>query len=373
MIEPAKTNATAQTDAKHRSRSVGRKFKFVIVAAVLLCALWAGGWFWANRIATERIAAMKADFIAEGGVIGCTADQLGGFPFKFSIDCTPASLELPARGFSASVGALEAIALIYNPGHVLASLRGPLELQAQMAQGLGPIDVEANWSSLETSVRVGTSRLKRFSAVADDLTSTISAPADPRIPTAARAKHAELHLLQNDSDATALDLATTVDGFAATIPGAPTLPDLSAKLYAILPGALPELRDRHVDPLPAWLAAGGQVKLGQLSIDIGGFLANASGDLTVARDGVISGRVAIRVDQLEKLPDLAETIHPGSRNRVAQILGPLSAFLKPVQVDGKTWRETTLTIKNGRVSAGFIPLGRLPPLKLGNAAGIAGS
>ena len=58
---------------------------------------------------------------------------------------------------------------------------------------------------------------------------------------------------------------------------------------------------------------------------------------------------------------------------MAQILVPLSAFLKPVQVDGKTWRETTQTIKNGRVSAGFIPLGRLPPRKLGNAAGVAGS
>jgi hypothetical protein len=33
-------------------------------------------------------------------------------------------------------------------------------------------------------------------------------------------------------------------------------------------------------------------------------------------------------------------------------------------MDGRTWRETTLTIKNGRVQAGFIPLGRIPPLKL---------
>jgi len=370
MIDPAKTDATAGADAaaKTRPRSARRKFQFVIAAAVLLCALWAGGWFWANHIATERIAAMKADFVAEGGVIGCDAESLGGFPFKFTLDCAPASLELPSRGLSASVGALEAIALLYNPGHVLASVQGPLALKAP-----GDLAVQANWTSLQTSIRVGTSRLKRFSAVTDDLTTTISAPADPRLPTAARAKHAELHLLQNDADATALDLAGTVDGFAATIPGAPQLPDLAAQLYATLPGALPELRDGHVDPLPAWLAAGGQVKLGQLGIDIGGFLANASGDLSVARDGVISGKVAIRVDQLEKLPDLAELLHPGSRDRVAQILVPLSAFLKPVQVDGKTWRETTLTIKNGRVSAGFIPLGRLPPLKLGNAAGVAGS
>ncbi|MBN9027630.1 MAG: DUF2125 domain-containing protein [Rhizobiales bacterium] len=367
MIDPAKTDATATVDAA-RPRSARRKFQFVIAAALLLCAIWAGGWFWANRIASERIAAMKADFVAEGGVLGCNAESLGGFPFKFTLDCAPASLELPSKGLKAQVGAMEAIALIYNPGHVLASVQGPLALKAP-----GDLGVEANWTSLQTSVRVGTSRLKRFSAVADDLTTTINAPANPRLPTAASAKHAELHLLQNDADATALDLAGTVDNFAATIPGAPPLPALSAKLYAILPGALPELRDGHVDPLPAWIAAGGQVKLGQLNLDVGGFLANASGDLTVAPDGVISGKVAIRVDQLEKLPDLAETIHPGSRDQVAQILGPLSAFLKPVQVDGKTWRETTLTIKNGKVSAGFIPLGRLPPLRLGKAAAIAGS
>ena len=366
MIDPAKTDPSAETDAvaPPRTRSARRRFQFVIGAAILLCALWAGGWFWASRIAEERIAAIRADFVAEGGVIGCDAESLGGFPFKFTADCTPASLELPSRGLSVSVGGLEAIALIYNPGHVLASFKGPLALTAP-----DNLDVQANWTSLETSLRVGTTRLRRFSAVADDLTSTIRAPAEMLLPTAIRANHAELHLLQNDADAAALDLAGTVDAFAATIPGAPQLPDLSAKLYAILPGALPELRDGRVDPLPAWLAAGGQVKLGQLSVDVGGFLANASGDLSVARDGMISGQVAIRVDQLDKLPDLIEIIQPGSRNRVAQMLGPLSAFLKPVQVDGRTWRETTLTIRNGRVSAGFIPLGRLPPLHLGPAAG----
>jgi hypothetical protein len=360
MIDPAGKDASAPA----KPRSVRRKFQFVIVAALVLCALWAGGWFVANHLASEKIAALKADFVARGGVIGCDQESLGGFPFKFSLNCAPASLDLPERGLSARVGALEAIALLYNPGHVLTSVQGPLSLKAP-----GDIGVEANWTSLETSLRVGTSSLKRFSAVTDNLTSTITAPLATRLPTAASAKHAEIHLLQNSADATALDFAGTVDDFATTIPGAPPLPKLSGQLYATLPGALPEFRDGRVDPLPAWLAAGGQLKLGRLSLDVGGFLAMSSGDLSVARNGEISGRVAIRVDQLDRLPDLAETLHPGSRDRVAQIIGPLSAFLKPVEADGKTWRETTLTIKNGKVSAGFIPLGRIPPLKLGAATG----
>ena len=355
MNAPAGKEAPAQA----RPRSARRKFQFLLVAVLILAALWTGGWFVANHLASQKIAALKADFVARGGVIGCDAESLGGFPFKFTIDCATASIEWPERGLSARVGALEAIALIYNPGHILAAVQGPLSLKT--GDGLG---VEANWSSLQTSLRTGTSRLKRFSAVADDLTSAITAPAGRILPSALAAKHAELHLLQNSADATALDLAGSVEALATTIPGAPALPPLTSQLYATLPGALPELNNGRVDPLPAWLAAGGKVRLERLGIDVGGFLAMASGDLVVARNGEISGRVAIRVDQLDRLPDLAETLHPGSRDRVAQILGPLSAFLKPVEVDGKTWRETTLTIKNGRVQAGFIPLGRIPPLKL---------
>jgi hypothetical protein len=355
MIQPAAKEAPGQA----RPRSTRWKFQLLLVAVLILAALWTGGWFVANHFASQKIAALKADFIARGGAIDCDAESLGGFPFKFTIDCTPASFEWPERNLSARVGGLEAIALIYNPGHILAAVQGPLSLTAE-----GGLGVEANWSSLQTSLRTGTSRLKRFSAVADDLTSTIAAPAGRILPSAVSAKHAELHLLQNGSDATALDLAGSVEALTTTLPGAPVLPPLTSQIQATLPGALPELNDGRVDPLPAWLAAGGQVKLERLGIDVGGFLAVASGDLAVARNGEISGRVAIRVDQLDRLPGLAETLHPGSGNRVAQILGPLSAFLKPVQMDGRTWRETTLTIKNGRVQAGFIPLGRIPPLKL---------
>src|SRR5690606_30248664 len=127
---------------------------FLLVAVIVLAALWMGGWFVANHLASQKIAALKADFIARGGVVDCDAESLGGFPFKFTIDCTPASFELPERGLSAQVGALEAIALIYNPGHVLTAVQGPLSLKMN-----GDLGVEANWSSLQTSVRIGTSRL----------------------------------------------------------------------------------------------------------------------------------------------------------------------------------------------------------------------
>jgi hypothetical protein len=357
MIAPA-GNATP---GKASPRPTRRKFQYLLVAVLVVIALWTVGWFVANHLASQRIAALKADFIARGGVIGCDAESLGGFPFKFTVDCSPASFDLPERGLSATLGGLEAIALIYNPGHVLTSVQGPLAFKA--GNGIG---VDANWSSLQTSIRVGTSRLKRFSAVADDLASTITAPVGRTLPSAVGAKHAEVHLIQNGADATALDLSGIVDGLTTTIPGAPNLPSLSAQLFATLPGALPELNDGRIDPIPAWIAAGGKIKLERLGLDVGGFLAMASGDLSVAANGEISGRVAIRIDQLDRLPDLAETLQPGSRDRVARILGPLSAFLQPVQVDGKTWREATLTIRNGKVQAGFIPLGRIPPLKLPN-------
>ncbi len=74
----------------------------------------------------------------------------------------------------------QAIALLYNPGPVLASVQGPLALKAP-----GDLAVQANWTSLQTSIRVGTSRLKRFSAVTDDLTNRFSAIDLVRVASAA--------------------------------------------------------------------------------------------------------------------------------------------------------------------------------------------
>ncbi|MCX5494593.1 DUF2125 domain-containing protein [Kaistia dalseonensis] len=374
MTTPAEPDEPIATDMDHAPKAdpteappakpARRRFQLIILAALLLVALWSAGWFAIRHYAEGRLAAIQQDVADQGGSFACESERISGFPFRFVLNCTPAAITLPDSGLSARVSAVEAIALAYNPTHLLAAAQGPLVLR--LHDGLG---VNAEWSAAKASLRVGLSgRLKRFSGVVDDLDISLESPDKLIAATDLKAKHGELHLLQADGDATALEIWSTAQGLAAMLPGAPALPTLNGDVHAILPGALPAHRDETVDPVAAWLAAGGEVKLDRLGVDVGGFMAVASGDLTVSPDGLVSGRVAVRVDQLDKLPDLIEAIRPGHRDQVARIIGPLAAFLKPVTVDGKTWRETTVTIKDGRATVGFIPLGTIPPLKLAKTA-----
>jgi hypothetical protein len=352
-------SAVEPVSARVATRS-RRRFQILIAVVIALAALWSVGWFVGRHYAARELNKIERKFAEEGGSITCGGQAITGFPFKFVLDCAPAALALPDGRLNVRVGALEAIGLVYNPLRVIAAAQSPLVMRTP--SGLG---VNAEWSSAQTSLRVGwTGALKRFSAVADNLDLSLESPDKTIAATDVKAAHAELHLLQADGDATALEIWTSAQALEAMLPSTPKLPPLTGDLHAILPGALPVLKGGPIDPVEPWLAAGGKVQLGRLGVEIGGFMAVASGDLTVTPDGLISGKVDLRLDQLDRLPALAEGVHPGSGEKVAQIIGPLSAFLKPVTVDGKIWRETTITLNKSRASVGFIPLGKIPPLKL---------
>jgi hypothetical protein len=126
-----------------------------------------------------------------------------------------------------------------------------------------------------------------------------------------------------------------------------------------LPGVV--LSEEDADPFRPWIEAGTPIRLANLSLTMAGVSTEANGDFSFSPDGLLTGRLTARFDSLDHLPDLAEALHPGSRDKVAKAIGPISALLRPVTVDGKPWREMTLTFKDGKMSMGFLPLGRLPP------------
>jgi hypothetical protein len=107
--------------------------------------------------------------------------------------------------------------------------------------------------------------------------------------------------------------------------------------------------------LQAWIAKGGALKVERLAFSTGAVSASATGTLVMAPTGLLSGRLVVRITGLEQLPDIAEELKPGSRDRVARIIGGIGAFTKPVN-DGSGAREIDLLVADGAIFAGMFPL-----------------
>lgn len=345
-----------------KRRRGGRGFKILIGVAIALALLWTGGWFAVRHYVAGKIETVVARAEAEGASLSCGAQSLSGFPFRLGITCTPLEAACPAEDASLSLAGVEAMGLVYNPGHLLFDAKGPLTLS-----GPDGTSASANWSALQSSLRMGFSGLKRYSIVSDGLDASLSAPGRLAGPVAFKADHAELHLVPDPDTAGMIDIFTTVENGVTTLPGRPAVPPATSNVAIGVPEAV--LKQRN-DPVAAWIASGQPVRIHRAEIDVAGLSLALAGDATIDTAGLISGTFTVRLSALDALPALVDRFRPGSGEKVARLIGPISAFLRPVDADGKTWREAKITVQRGRAVLGFIPLGQIPSLLRG-AGGIA--
>lgn len=354
------TVSEAGGPAKRRRGGLG--FKILIGVAIALALLWTGGWFAIRHYVAGKIDAVVARAEAEGASLSCGAQSLSGFPFRLAVTCTPIEAACPAEDASLSLAGVEAMGLVYNPGHMLFDAKGPMTMT-----GPDGITASANWSALQSSLRVGFSGLKRYSIVSDGLDASLTAPSRLTGPVAFKADHAELHLVPDPDTAGMIDVFTTVENGVTTLPGRPAVPPATSNVAIGVPEAV--LKERN-DPVAAWIASGQPVRIHRAEIDVAGFALALAGDATIDAAGLISGTFTVRLSALDALPALVDRFRPGSGEKVARLIGPISAFLRPVDADGKTWREAKITVQRGRVVLGFIPLGQIPSLLRGQG-GIA--
>ena len=114
--------------------------------------------------------------------------------------------------------------------------------------------------------------------------------------------------------------------------------------------------------ITAWAAGGGKLRVDRLQFTAGSFTAAAAGDLSLDRQGLLSGKLTLSLTGLAALPDLAEQIRPGSRKRVEQVVSAVTGMTQPTGT-GDT-RQIPLLINKGLVSVMFIPVAVIPAVKL---------
>jgi hypothetical protein len=334
-----------------------RRTLFAVIGLAAAALLWSGYWSATSRLASAAIERATAAVAAGGDVIGCDGDALGGFPLRLDLSCQHATFHGPGEEMSAAIDMVAASAPLYRPGHVEATAGGPFVFDAP---GRG-IALSATWKRATADVDAGIRGVKRAALELDGL-KVVRTGDSAHVPFiglgADRARFAATPAADG-----AYDFASLADGMQLVQRPNQNLPpfDTEARITALNFG--PALGSDPSRTFATWLAGGGAMRVDQLSFTIGRTSIAANGTLSISKEGLLSGVLTLRFAGLDALPDLADQVQPGSRKDVSNAVVAITAVTLPVPggADGPA-RQTVLFIRDGFVSVGLIPIGKIPPI-----------
>lgn len=331
------------------SRSnVSRKIWFLAAAIIIAIALYTGGWFYAASALKEKTLALLGSQEANGISVECADAEYRGYPFRIGLFCSSVALDDRNNGISARVGALRSAAQVYDPGHIVWEVDAPVEIRT--SHGL---TASSDWESLQSSLVAKHRGVERSSTVIrGGATSVVSTATGQSFNVGA--ERTEIHLRQNgenlDANLMLQDVRTRAEGLSQS------LPPMNANIDVTLVG-----RSGIIDGTdPNGIALyGTQGEMRALSADLGeGRTITLSGPFSIDDDGYLSGRLNLKVDQIEAWRDSLAQIFP----EAAPVLKTVAGMLAALNGGGQS-ASLDLTVNRGKVFAGgFIPLGEIPPI-----------
>jgi hypothetical protein len=315
--------------------------------AVVVIALYAGGWFYAATLVRTNVLRALGQKSSAGVSAECADMSLGGFPFRIGLGCTKVSIDDHRNGVSASFSNLNASASVYAPGTIVWTVQSPAEIRTAQGQ-----TISAEWTRLLSELQTRGKGIEQGSTVIEGLKAGIvSSLAGQRVDLSAA--RTEIHARQNGAD---LEATIGIENANAVIKDFPQpLPTLSASADMTLTGG-------------AAILAGGETGeslhgtsgiLNHIVADIGdGRTMKLSGPFSIDDQGLISGQFKLEIDQLGPWRDSLKLAVPAA-SRTIDFAGKL---LKGLASGGDSV-TVNLTADHGAVSlSGFIPIGRIPPM-----------
>ena len=114
-----------------RRRSLWRLFIMPVLLLVAAIA-WSAFWFYAASKVDETADAWRAREAKSGRVYDCAKRSLAGFPFRFEVSCSGASVALVSQTAGASqapitakLGEILVVAQVYDPKLLIAEFTAP--------------------------------------------------------------------------------------------------------------------------------------------------------------------------------------------------------------------------------------------------------
>jgi len=316
--------------------------RFVITFAAIfgLVALWSAGWVYFAHQVDDGIAALALGDPA----ITCASHSVGGYPFRFDVTCTGATIS--EGDIVLTLPEWRGTALAYQPSHILVFAKSP----AHLSDAFLGSERQISWDNLEASLRLNGNRLERLSVIADTFELDNALFGMSRM---AATDHAEFHLVDAAAPEDAKGRMTIAAYFTAKAltTSLPDLPPVDTSLDAYI-GAMPDDIDLWTMPdlLAGWQAAGGEVVVNAIKLDAADGSdrhLSATGHIGLSPQGTPEGTLTLNS---HGLADIAKSMAPN--------LGPL--IIGPTEDDGSS--KQVLHFDNATLHVGIVPLLTFNPL-----------
>ncbi|WP_157944678.1 DUF2125 domain-containing protein [Mangrovicella endophytica] len=331
-------------------RRSSRGYTIILAIVVILAAALSAGWYYVagelDKVVTQALARAEKG----GATVTCANRQTFGYPFRIGIHCDAVAVETLSKDVRMTAGTLRTAAQIYQPNKVVAELDGPAFLEAG---DLPPLDLR--WSLGQASATFWTQGADHLSFAFDNPEVALAQPAAGRAPLAAAVRF-EAHARRREGD---LDIALTDRGVKMLSPELASLPAFDASADLSVSGAADWLNGRVAGRTPAEVLAGRTVTLRALKLESGTAIAEVSGPISVGADGEISGDLKLAVADAQRIAALVAGVAPELAGVAGSVASAITFIGRPE--DGRT--VIALTIRDGEVAAGVIPLGSIPPLR----------
>jgi hypothetical protein len=366
-------------------RRTGRRYVVLLLLIVLAIAGWSWFWYAATEKAQATIDGWRAREAKAGRVYACGTESIGGYPFRFEMNCDNASelfqinqppVEVKTRGILVA-------AQVYQPTLLISEFHGPLTVAAP---GQSP-ELVVNWKLFQSSLR-GTPRApERVSLVLDK--PAIDGVSNGATRSLLRANRIEIHGRMAEGsaiDRPVIEVALRLDdAIAPDLHPAAALP-VDAKIDAVLRG----LNDFSPKPwherFRQMQADGGRIDVTQARVQQGETIAVGSGSVSINPSGRLQGQLRVTVAGLEpflkligaqqivqtspavdKLAGALDRLSPGLGNMARQQVGAnLSAGInmlgEQTTLEGQRAVSLPLRFDDGRMFLGPIRLGDAPAL-----------
>lgn len=348
-----------------RREGLGRPPLAVAIPILVLLALF-GGWSAIWYEGSRRAEAQLGEWLERQAVAGrhydCAERSVGGYPFRIELDCLgpTADIDDGGRRMRVSAARLHAVAMVWRPDHVIVGMDGPLRIEDPDRGGNPATVLEAQWSSLQSSLRAPGGRIVRIDLVVDDpRLSAEPGLVGPGAFNVATASRFEFHQRPGEGAEADADVALRADGLVLAYDDEPGTEAVDVTLLARLVG-MPSPMPRDVAAfVAAWRGNAGSVEVVDLRAAQGDSVIRAEGRIEPDAQGRPEGTITVTLAG----PDVATPGAAGAFGGVAPILAAaLRLGGRTAEIDGRQGVAGDIKMDDGRVRFGPLPLARLPAL-----------
>ncbi|MCV6547356.1 MAG: DUF2125 domain-containing protein [Cohaesibacter sp.] len=346
---------TPKSSSPQTDKSSATRYIILLGLVLLVLAGWSGFWLVSKNKTQDLIDKVLAKQINGQPVAICHDQTLGGFPFRLTLNCSSYEVNEPKSGWQIKGDALRALWQIYAPN--LALIESDNQLTARHVSSGLEMDMKADL--IRASVRLdGSLKIGRLSVESQNATLQSNLPQFAQSLGKLQAKRLEVHGRPVPGERDNLDIALVTQDLDSM-----SLPRFSGSLSFIIEKGLVSAIVTASNPTKAWLAQGGKVQNLYGIMEIGQKTLKLSGDLSFTQQGEANGDLALKI--LNPKPE-AGRAKQALNAKQDGLNGPLTALQlmgKPISEGDLVGSNIDLTIRNGQISAGFLPLGQLPRLR----------